>query len=141
LKMVKLPEIRSISCDQLLYEVKGIYVGLVMVEAKCVEADVKQAAALEVEGKHPRLIPTTSLHEYHNFFLASHHPSSSPAFRRLSAKIPHSLEHASSIRLTIFFPSHLSATKSSNFCFSAFSNAQHALYAAPTALALLPISN
>ncbi|KAF8418948.1 hypothetical protein EV426DRAFT_299395 [Tirmania nivea] len=100
LKMVKQPETRPISGDQLLSEVKGIYAGLVMVEAKCVEVDGKQAAqakAMEVEGlKPPRLtneqwqaliaLHRTLLHEHHDFFLASQHPSSSLALRRLAAK-------------------------------------------------------
>jgi len=100
LKMVRQPETRPISGDQLLSEVKGIYAGLVMVEAKCVEVDGKQAAqakAMEVEGlKPPRLtneqwqaliaLHRTLLHEHHDFFLASQHPSSSPALRRLAAK-------------------------------------------------------
>ena len=129
LKMVRQPETRPISGDQLLSEVKGIYAGLVMVEAKCVEVDGKQAAqakAMEVEGlKPPRLtneqwqaliaLHRTLLHEHHDFFLASQHPSSSLALRRLAAKyamparmwrhgihsflellrhrLPHSLEH------------------------------------------------
>ncbi len=33
------PQIRSISHEQLVIEVKGIYAGLVMVEAKCIDAD------------------------------------------------------------------------------------------------------
>ncbi|RPB22750.1 hypothetical protein L211DRAFT_869220 [Terfezia boudieri ATCC MYA-4762] len=100
LKMVRQPETRPISGDQLLSEVKGIYAGLVMVEAKCVEVDGKQAAqakAMEVEGlKPPRLtneqwqaliaLHRTLLHEHHDFFLASQHPSSSQALRRLAAK-------------------------------------------------------
>jgi len=100
LKMVRQPETRPISGDQLLSEVKGIYAGLVMVEAKCVEVDGKQAAqakAMEVEGlKPPRLtneqwqaliaLHRTLLHEHHDFFLASQHPSSSSALRRLAAK-------------------------------------------------------
>ncbi|KAF7939412.1 hypothetical protein EAE99_001217 [Botrytis elliptica] len=37
------PETRPISQEQLVAEVKGIYAGLVMVEAKCIEFDNKQA--------------------------------------------------------------------------------------------------
>ena len=36
------PETRPISQQQLVAEVKGIYAGLVMVEAKCIEVDAKQ---------------------------------------------------------------------------------------------------
>ena len=95
--MVKQPETRPITCDQLLSEVRGIYAGLVMVEAKCVEVDDKQASqakAMEQEGlKPPRLtneqwqaliaLHRTLLHEHHDFFLASQHPSSSAPLRRL----------------------------------------------------------
>ncbi|KAF8467428.1 hypothetical protein BDZ91DRAFT_793776 [Kalaharituber pfeilii] len=129
LQMVRQPETRPISGDQLLSEVKGIYAGLVMVEAKCVEVDGKQAAqakAMEQEGlKPPKLtneqwqaliaLHRTLLHEHHDFFLASQHPSASAALRRLAAKyamparmwrhgihsflellrhrLPHSMEH------------------------------------------------
>ena len=127
--IVKQPETRPITTEQLLSEVRGIYAGLVMVEAKCVEVDEKQASqakAMEQEGlKPPRLtneqwqaliaLHRTLLHEHHDFFLASQHPSSSAPLRRLAAKysmparmwrhgvhsflellrhrLPHSLEH------------------------------------------------
>jgi len=71
-----------------------------MVEAKCVEVDGNQAAqakAIEVEALKPPCLTNdqwqalialhrTLLHKYHDFFLASQHPSSSPALRRLAAK-------------------------------------------------------
>ncbi|MCJ1242697.1 hypothetical protein MMC14_010706 [Varicellaria rhodocarpa] len=41
------PETRPITHDQLVVEVKGIYAGLVMVEAKCIDVDEKQAAAAQ----------------------------------------------------------------------------------------------
>lgn len=37
--MIKEPETRPISQEQLIAEVKGIYAGLVIVEAKCIEVD------------------------------------------------------------------------------------------------------
>jgi hypothetical protein len=42
-KIVRQPETRPISQEQLVAEVKGIYAGLVMVEGKCIQVDVKQA--------------------------------------------------------------------------------------------------
>jgi hypothetical protein len=42
--IIREPETRPISQEQLVAEVKGIYAGLVMVEAKCIEVDNKQAA-------------------------------------------------------------------------------------------------
>lgn len=96
-RMVGQPETRPISPEQLIAEVKGIYAGLVMVEAKCCEVDAKQAAAAQdQDGKHPRLnneqwqaliaLHRTLLHEHHDFFLASQHPSASPSLRKLALK-------------------------------------------------------
>ncbi|KAF8249140.1 hypothetical protein K440DRAFT_544295 [Wilcoxina mikolae CBS 423.85] len=97
--MVRQPETRPISPEQLICEVKGIYSGLIMVEVKC------SLIALH----------RTLLHEHHDFFLASQHPSASPSLKRLAHKyamparmwrhgihrfmellrhrLPHSLEH------------------------------------------------
>jgi hypothetical protein len=56
LRMVRQPETRPISPEQLIAEVKGIYAGLIMVEAKCCEVDAKQhQAALEMDGRQPTL--------------------------------------------------------------------------------------
>lgn len=97
-QMLLQPETRPISHAQLVYEVKNIYAGLVMVEAKCIEVDEKQSvAAMERDpGKRTELkneqwqaliaLHKTLLHEHHDFFLASQHPSASPALSRLAAK-------------------------------------------------------
>ncbi|KAL8722555.1 MAG: hypothetical protein Q9181_007462, partial [Wetmoreana brouardii] len=97
-QMLLQPETRPISHAQLVVEVKGIYAGLVMVEHKCIEVDEKQsAAAMERDpGKRTELkdeqwqaliaLHKTLLHEHHDFFLASQHPSASPALSRLAAK-------------------------------------------------------
>ncbi|KAI7763211.1 hypothetical protein LZL87_013023 [Fusarium oxysporum] len=42
--MMRQPETRPISHDQLVAEVKSIYAGLVMVESKCIEVDNAQSA-------------------------------------------------------------------------------------------------
>jgi hypothetical protein len=86
------PETRPISQEQLVAEVKGIYAGLVMVEAKCIEVDNKQPGS----SPQPKLnneqwqaliaLHRTLLHEHHDFFLASQHPSASLALRRLALK-------------------------------------------------------
>jgi len=89
--IVREPETSPISQEQLVAEVKGIYVGLVMVEAKCIEVDNKQTA-LAGQGDSaplPKLnngqwqalitLHRMLLHERHDFFLASRHPSASPA--------------------------------------------------------------
>ena len=96
LLMLLQPETRPISQEKLVAEVKGIYAGLVMVEAKCVEVVGKQVAAAHEAGRQPRLsdeqwqaliaLHRTLLHEHHDFFLASQYPSASPELRCLAVK-------------------------------------------------------
>jgi hypothetical protein len=93
--MVPQPETRPISPEQLIAEVKGMYAGLVMVEAKCSEVDSKQTAACH-DGYQPKLnneqwqalitLHRTLLHEHHDFFFSSQHPSACPSLRRLAPK-------------------------------------------------------
>ena len=76
--------------DQLVNEVRGIYAGLVMVEKKCIEID-KQQSESPHELSHLQwqaliALHRTLLHEHHDFFLASQHPSASPVLKRLSEK-------------------------------------------------------
>jgi len=92
------PQTRPISQEQLVAEVKGIYAGLVMVEGKCIQVDQKQMALARASDPGTQLklnieqwqaliaLHRTLLHEHHDFFLASQHPSASPALRRLAAK-------------------------------------------------------
>ncbi|KAF2846399.1 hypothetical protein T440DRAFT_492684 [Plenodomus tracheiphilus IPT5] len=89
------PDSRPISQEQLASEVKSIYAGLTMVETKCIHVDRAQAAAAQddSDGKLASdhwqaliALHRTLLHEHHDFFLASQHPSASPALRRLAAK-------------------------------------------------------
>ena len=91
------PETRPISHDQLVAEIKGIYAGLIMVEAKCIDIDEKQRfTASEVVPNRTSLTndqwqPLIALHkqllrEHHDFFLASHHPSASSNLIRLATK-------------------------------------------------------
>jgi Est1 DNA/RNA binding domain len=88
--MLKQPETRAITQDQLVNEVKGIYAGLVMVEKKCVEIDQQQSQTknkLSPEQWQALIaLHRTLLHEHHDFFLASQHPSASPALRRLASE-------------------------------------------------------
>lgn len=118
-RMLRQPETRPISQEQLVNEVKGIYAGLVMVEKKCVEICASQSQTtnkLSNEQWQALIaLHRTLLHEHHDFFLASQHPTASPALRRLPTKyamparmwrhgihsflellrhrLPHSLEH------------------------------------------------
>ncbi|OAP61247.1 hypothetical protein AYL99_03448 [Fonsecaea erecta] len=84
------PETRPISQEQLVNEVKGIYAGLVMVEKKCVEICAQQAQTtnkLNNEQWQALIaLHRTLLHEHHDFFLASQHPTASAALRRLPTK-------------------------------------------------------
>ena len=96
--MLRQPETKPISHDQLVVEVKGIYAGLVMVEAKCIEVDERQklwAQDKDYASRNPvtadqwkSLIALHKqlLHEHHDFFLASQHPSASNNLSRLAAK-------------------------------------------------------
>ncbi|KAM0360231.1 hypothetical protein ACHAPK_011855, partial [Fusarium culmorum] len=92
-RMMRQPETRPISQDQLVAEVKGIYAGLVMVEAKCIEVHNAQSSNTDANSKLNNeqwqaliALHRTLLHEHHDFFLASQHPSASPALRRLASK-------------------------------------------------------
>ncbi|KPM43187.1 hypothetical protein AK830_g3366 [Neonectria ditissima] len=82
------PETRPISQDQLVAEVKSIYAGLVMVETKCIEVDNTQSPNKLNNEQWQALIALhrTLLHEHHDFFLASQHPSASAPPRRLASK-------------------------------------------------------
>lgn len=92
------PETRPISHDQLVVEVKGIYAGLVMLEAKCIDVDEKQYIIAQEKASFRQtslsneqwqaliILHKTLLHEHHDFFLASQHPSASAALSRLAAK-------------------------------------------------------
>ncbi|KAH7316711.1 hypothetical protein B0I35DRAFT_451624 [Stachybotrys elegans] len=90
--MVREPQTRPITHQQLVPEVKGIYAGLVMVESKCIEVDNAQSAnkadhQLSFEQWQALIaLHRTLLHEHHDFFLASQHPSASSALRRLASK-------------------------------------------------------
>ena len=97
-EMLLQPDTRPISHEQLVVEVKGIYAGLVMVEAKCIDIDERQSAAAQEKDLTKRVslkddqwqsliaLHKQLLHEHHDFFLASQHPSASPALSRLAAK-------------------------------------------------------
>ena len=67
---------------------KGIYAGLVLLEGKCIEYDSSQQSADLGEEQYQALINLhrSVLHEHHDFFLASQHPSASAALRQLAAK-------------------------------------------------------
>lgn len=89
------PDSRPITQEQLASEVKSVYAGLTMVETKCIHVDRAQAA-MPIHGSNTKLTPDrwqalialhrTLLHEHHDFFLASQHPTQSTALRQLAVK-------------------------------------------------------
>ncbi|KAI0556221.1 hypothetical protein F4679DRAFT_578341 [Xylaria curta] len=91
LRPIKQPETRPISQEQLVAEVKGIYAGLIMVESKCIEFDNAQSSQNDTKLNNEQwqaliALHRTLLHEHHDFFLASQHPSASQALKRLASK-------------------------------------------------------
>ncbi|KAK2751569.1 hypothetical protein FQN55_000290 [Onygenales sp. PD_40] len=88
--MLREPETRAISEDQLTKEVRGIYAGILLVESKCAEVakDQQRNPRPLVRKQWEALISLhrTLLNEHHDFFLASHHPSSTPDLRNLAKK-------------------------------------------------------
>ena len=90
-RMIREPESSPISKDQLAAEVKGIYAGLVMVEAKCINIDDAQAKDTTTElgpEQWQALIALhrTLLYEHHDFLMATQHPSATPALQALAMK-------------------------------------------------------
>ncbi|EQL01457.1 hypothetical protein OCS_02837 [Ophiocordyceps sinensis CO18] len=87
-EMIRQPETQQISQEQLVAEVKGIYTALVMIESRCIEFDnSQQATRLSQEQYHALIsLHRSVLHEHHDFFLASQHPSASDTLRRLASK-------------------------------------------------------
>ena len=81
IEMLLQPETRPISHEQLVVEVKGIYAGLVMVEAKCIDIDERQAAAAQEKDptkqtdlKHDQWQSLIALHKQ-VFFVDLCHPA------------------------------------------------------------------
>ncbi|KAJ6142227.1 DNA/RNA-binding domain E.t1.c1-type [Penicillium chrysogenum] len=89
-EMIKQPKTHTVTEEQLVNEVRGIYAGLVMVEKKCIEID-RQLAQSKAELSLAQWQALVSLHrtllyEHFDFFLASQHPSASPVLRDLADK-------------------------------------------------------
>ncbi|KGQ07752.1 hypothetical protein BBAD15_g6921 [Beauveria bassiana D1-5] len=87
------PKTKVISQDQLVGEVKGIYEGLTMVEAKCIEISASPRSRIREDQdldkeQYQKLIGLHRmlLNEHHDFFLACQHPSANAAVRRLPMK-------------------------------------------------------
>lgn len=85
------PECSPVSQAQLAAEVKGIYAGLVMVEAKCINIDSQKAADPKehlgaAQWQALIALHRTLLYEHHDFLMATQHPSANPALRELAMK-------------------------------------------------------
>lgn len=81
----------SISKDQLLAEVKGLYRSLEIVEQRCIRLDQGHMAdktkQIKLEGWQAlTALHRTLLYEHHDFLLASQHPSAPPELRALASE-------------------------------------------------------
>jgi len=96
-KILLAPETRFITHEQLVIEVKRIYTGLAIVEARCIDIDGRESTAAQennsanTAAKYDQwqslvALHKQLLHEHHDFLLASQHPSSSLALKRLVAR-------------------------------------------------------
>ena len=85
------PEFSPVSQAQLFAEVKGIYAGLVMVEAKCMRIDAQKASQPNDELSTEQwqalvALHRTLLYEHHDFLMATQHPSANPVLLGLATK-------------------------------------------------------
>ncbi|KAK4553111.1 hypothetical protein LTR86_009838 [Recurvomyces mirabilis] len=84
------PESSVVSEDQLTAEIKDIYAGLVMVEAKCVNIDTAQTSDsvfLDNEQWQALIVLHRALlYEHHDFLMATQHPSATPASSAVPVK-------------------------------------------------------
>lgn len=81
----------------MIREIKGIYSALVLIEAKCIQVDRAQAAAIKahergelavLEDNWPSLLSLhrTVMHDHHDFLLASQHVAAPPSLKELAVK-------------------------------------------------------
>jgi len=89
--MISEPLSCPISQEQLAVEVKGIYAGLLTVEAKCINIDAAQAADTQTVLTREQwqaliALHRTLLYEHHDFLMATHHPSATESLKALGVK-------------------------------------------------------
>ncbi|KAJ5775394.1 DNA/RNA-binding domain E.t1.c1-type [Penicillium nucicola] len=91
-QMIKQLHTNPITEEHLTHEVRSIYDGLVKVEKKCIEV-INCFSQLSPETELSRdqwstviSVHRMLLHEHHDFFLASQHPSASSAVKHLAEK-------------------------------------------------------
>ncbi|EKG09582.1 hypothetical protein MPH_13369 [Macrophomina phaseolina MS6] len=91
------PDTPPVSQEQIATEIKKTYAAITIIESKCEHVDKQQPPSRIDLMSGRKWIPTeywracialhrTLLHEHHDFFLASQHPSASPTLCRLAAK-------------------------------------------------------
>lgn len=90
--MIRQPETRPISQEQLAAEVKGIYAGLVMVESKCIEVDSAQKAQLASVKLNKQLqalvaFQRMTLQGKHDYLQTSHTPTAAATLLRTTATL------------------------------------------------------
>ena len=89
--MTKQIHTRPISQQELATEAKGIYAGLLLLEAKCIEVDKEQCSNRNTKLNDEQwqallALHRTLLHEHYDLFLALHHHAASPALQGLASK-------------------------------------------------------
>lgn len=87
------PGFSPISQEQLATEVEGIYAGLIMVEAKCINAHAAMGQSQNTEQSLSTeqwqalvALHRTLLYEHHDFLMATQHPSANSALTGLAQK-------------------------------------------------------
>ncbi|UNI16683.1 hypothetical protein JDV02_003097 [Purpureocillium takamizusanense] len=87
-EMIREPQTKPISPEQLVAEVDGIYAGLVELESKCRGCISTQDTKQLSQEQYQALIALhrSVLHDHYDFFQASQHPSASEALRYLASK-------------------------------------------------------
>ncbi|KAK0262709.1 hypothetical protein LTR91_023665 [Friedmanniomyces endolithicus] len=82
------PDNSLVSEEQLRHEIKAIYAGLLVAEAKCVNLDAAQAKNPSVELDNSQWQESIALHraylyEHHDFLMATQHPPTTPDLKAL----------------------------------------------------------
>ncbi|TGJ70128.1 hypothetical protein EYR41_006113 [Orbilia oligospora] len=87
--------VHSVLPDELIAQVKDIYPGLVMVEAKCIEAVSKRIHAMHQKDTKPLnndqwqalvSLHESLLYEHYDFFLVTQHPNATESINKLATK-------------------------------------------------------
>ncbi|EMC97267.1 hypothetical protein BAUCODRAFT_575151 [Baudoinia panamericana UAMH 10762] len=85
------PDSPHVTEEQLTTEIRAIYAGLIMAEAKCINVDAALAADPNSKLEDSQWQALVALHrtlmyEHHDFCMATRHPSATPSLRGLPIK-------------------------------------------------------